>query len=62
MQDLAEEGMTMVVVTHEIGFAEKVASRLIFIDQGRIAHDGHPHDLINHPPSVRLQEFLKHVS
>lgn len=62
MQDLAEEGMTMVIVTHEIGFAEKVASRLIFIDQGRIAQDGHPHDLINHPPSVRLQEFLQHVS
>lgn len=62
MQDLAEEGMTMVIVTHEIGFAEKVASRLIFIDQGRIAQDGHPHDLINHPPSGRLQEFLQHVS
>jgi glutamine transport system ATP-binding protein len=62
MQDLAEEGMTMVIVTHEISFAEKVASRLIFIDQGRIAQDGHPHDLINHPPSVRLQEFLQHVS
>ncbi|WP_179307030.1 amino acid ABC transporter ATP-binding protein, partial [Escherichia coli] len=40
MQDLAEEGMTMVIVTHEIGFAEKVASRLIFIDKGRIAEDG----------------------
>ena len=38
MQDLAEEGMTMVIVTHEIGFAEKVASRLIFIDKGRIAY------------------------
>lgn len=61
MQDLAEEGMTMVIVTHEISFAEKVASRLIFIDQGRIAQDGHPHDLINHPPSLRLQEFLQHV-
>ncbi len=42
MQDLAEEGMTMVIVTHEIGFAEKVASRLIFIDKGRIAEDGNP--------------------
>ncbi|NIG62760.1 MAG: glutamine ABC transporter ATP-binding protein GlnQ [Serratia symbiotica] len=62
MQDLAEEGMTMVIVTHEMGFAKKVASRLIFIDQGRIAQDGHPHDLINHSPSVRLQEFLQHVS
>ena len=62
MQDLAEEGMTMVIVTHEVGFAEKVASRLIFIDKGRIAEDGNPHDLINHPPSPRLQEFLQHVS
>ncbi len=46
MQDLAEEGMTMVIVTHEIGFAEKVASRLIFIDKGRIAEDGSPQALI----------------
>lgn len=61
MQDLAEEGMTMVIVTHEIGFAQKVASRLIFIDQGRIAEDGHPDTLINAPPSLRLQEFLQHV-
>ena len=62
MQDLAEEGMTMVIVTHEVGFAEKVASRLIFIDKGRISEDGNPHDLINNPPSPRLREFLQHVS
>lgn len=62
MQDLAEEGMTMVIVTHEIGFAEKVASRLIFIDKGRIAEDGSPQALIENPPSPRLQEFLQHVS
>ncbi|KAF1852616.1 hypothetical protein Lal_00008752 [Lupinus albus] len=60
MQDLAEEGMTMVIVTHEIGFAEKVASRLIFIDKGRIAEDGNPQELIANPPSPRLQEFLQH--
>ena len=58
----AEEGMTMVIVTHEIGFAEKVASRLIFIDKGRIAEDGDPQVLIKNPPSQRLQEFLQHVS
>ncbi|WP_312358472.1 glutamine ABC transporter ATP-binding protein GlnQ, partial [Mixta calida] len=46
MQDLAEEGMTMVIVTHEVGFAQQVASRLIFIDKGRIAEDGDPHTLI----------------
>lgn len=62
MQDLAEEGMTMVIVTHEIGFAEKVASRLIFIDRGRIAADGSPQALIQHPENPRLREFLQHVS
>ena len=62
MQDLAEEGMTMVIVTHEIGFAQKVANRLIFIDQGRIAEDGDPDTLITNPPSPRLREFLQHVS
>ncbi|MEG3129923.1 glutamine ABC transporter ATP-binding protein GlnQ [Pantoea cypripedii] len=62
MQDLAEEGMTMVIVTHEVGFAQKVASRLIFIDKGTIAEDGHPDELITNPPSDRLREFLQHVS
>ncbi|MCE0488691.1 glutamine ABC transporter ATP-binding protein GlnQ [Pantoea sp. Mb-10] len=62
MQDLAEEGMTMVIVTHEVGFAQKVASRLIFIDKGTIAEDGHPDALITNPPSERLREFLQHVS
>jgi len=62
MQDLAEEGMTMVIVTHEVGFAQKVASRLIFIDIGRIAEDGNPDELISNPPSARLREFLQHVS
>nr|WP_240155313.1 glutamine ABC transporter ATP-binding protein GlnQ [Pantoea multigeneris] len=62
MQDLAEEGMTMVIVTHEVGFAQKVASRLIFIDKGTIAEDGDPDTLISNPPSDRLREFLQHVS
>ncbi|MFV9667702.1 glutamine ABC transporter ATP-binding protein GlnQ [Pantoea sp. ARC607] len=62
MQDLAEEGMTMVIVTHEVGFAQKVASRLLFIDKGRIAEDGDPDSLISNPPSERLREFLQHVS
>lgn len=62
MKDLAEEGMTMVIVTHEVGFAQKVASRLIFIDRGRIAEDGEPDALISHPPSERLREFLQHVA
>lgn len=62
MQNLAEEGMTMVIVTHEVGFAQQVASRLIFIDKGRIAEDGPPDALIANPPSERLREFLQHVS
>ncbi|WJV55382.1 glutamine ABC transporter ATP-binding protein GlnQ [Pectobacteriaceae bacterium CE90] len=62
MKDLAEEGMTMVIVTHEVGFAQKVASRLIFIDKGRVAEDGDPETLVANPPSDRLREFLQHVS
>jgi glutamine transport system ATP-binding protein len=62
MQDLAEEGMTMVVVTHEMEFARKVGSRLIFIDQGKIAEDGPPDELLRNPPSQRLKDFLQHVS
>lgn len=62
MKNLAEEGMTMVIVTHEVDFARKAASRLIFIDQGSIAEDGEPASLISNPPSQRLREFLQHVS
>ncbi len=62
MQDLAEEGMTMVIVTHEIGFARDVASRLIFIDGGTIAEDGSPDKLLNDSTNPRLKEFLQHVS
>ncbi|ALM83088.1 glutamine ABC transporter ATP-binding protein GlnQ [Bordetella sp. N] len=62
MRDLAEEGMTMVVVTHEMEFARKVGSRLIFIDGGQVAHDGKPEELLSNPPSQRLRDFLQHVS
>ncbi|NYT79687.1 glutamine ABC transporter ATP-binding protein GlnQ [Alcaligenaceae bacterium] len=62
MQDVAEEGMTMIVVTHEMGFARKVGTRLIFIDQGKIAEDGPPGELLDNPPSQRLREFLQHVA
>ena len=61
MRDLAEEGMTMVVVTHEMDFAKKVGSRLLFIDGGKIAHDGPPRELLENPPSQRLKDFLQHV-
>lgn len=62
MRSLAEEGMTMVIVTHEIGFAREVASRLIFIDGGTIAEDGSPEALLTASSNPRLQEFLQHVS
>ncbi|AWB34416.1 glutamine ABC transporter ATP-binding protein GlnQ [Orrella marina] len=61
MQALAEEGMTMVVVTHEIGFARQVGTRLIFMENGHIAVDGPPRELIDNPPNQRLKEFLQHV-
>jgi glutamine transport system ATP-binding protein len=61
MRDLAEEGMTMVVVTHEMEFARGVGSRLIFIDGGKVAHDGVPSELLSNPPSQRLKDFLQHV-
>ena len=53
--------MTMVVVTHEMDFAKKVGSRLLFIDNGKIAHDGSPQELLENPPSQRLRDFLQHV-
>jgi glutamine transport system ATP-binding protein len=62
MQDVAEGGMTMVVVTHEMEFARKVGSRLIFIDQGKIAEDGPPEELLSRPPTQRLKDFLQHVA
>ncbi len=62
MQDVAEEGMTMIVVTHEMEFARKVGSRLIFMDQGKIAEDGDPAVLLSNPPSQRLKDFLQHVA
>lgn len=61
MKQLADEGMTMVVVTHEIGFARDVGSRLLFIDQGRVLHDGPPSELLAKPPSERLANFLQYI-
>ena len=61
MQDVAQSGMTMVVVTHEMEFARRVGTRLIFIDRGKIAEDGPPNELLTNPPSQRLREFLQHV-
>ena len=61
MQTLAGEGMTMVVVTHEMGFAQRVGSRLLFMEGGRVVHDGNPVEMLSTPPGERFREFLQHV-
>ena len=61
MRDLAKDGMTMVVVTHEMGFAREVADRVVFMSEGAIIEDGSPADLFDHPQSERLQSFLAKV-
>ena len=61
MKDLAKEGMTMVIVTHEMGFAREVADRVIFIDEGIIKEDGSPAEIFDHPKDERLKEFLSKV-
>ncbi|WP_419461638.1 glutamine ABC transporter ATP-binding protein GlnQ [Agrobacterium tumefaciens] len=61
MRQLATDGMTMIVVTHEIGFARDVGNRLLFIDKGQILHDGSPGTLLAEPPSERLATFLQHI-
>ena len=61
MKSLANEGMTMVIVTHEMGFAREVSDRVIFVDGGVIAEEGAPEEFFNHPKNPRLQEFLSKV-
>ena len=61
MTDLAKEGMTMVVVTHEMGFAREVASRCLFINEGKIAEDASPEQFFGNPQNSRLKEFLSKV-
>ncbi|KQU27265.1 hypothetical protein ASG65_01525 [Bacillus sp. Leaf13] len=61
MKDLAKEGMTMVIVTHEMGFAREVADRVIYIDEGRIIEEGNPKDLFSNPTHERTKAFLSKV-
>ena len=61
ISDLAAEGITMVVVTHEMGFARKVANRVLFMDGGRIAEQGTPEEIFEHPQNPRTKEFLSKV-
>ena len=61
MKALAKQGMTMVVVTHEMGFAREVADRVLFMDSGRILEEGTPEEIFNHPQNPRTQEFLAKI-
>ena len=61
ISDLAAEGITMVVVTHEMGFARKVANRVLFMDGGQIAEQGTPEEIFEHPQNPRTKEFLSKV-
>ena len=61
MKELAQEGMTMVVVTHEMGFAREVGNRVLFMDEGKLVEQGTPQDIFESPKHPRLQEFLSKV-
>ena len=61
IREVAEAGMTMMIVTHEIGFAKEIATRVVFIDEGRIIEEGAPEEFFAHPKTPRVREFLKKV-
>ena len=61
IKDLAESGMTTVIVTHEMGFAKEVASRVMFIDQGIILEEGTPEEVFNNPKNQRTKDFFDKV-
>ena len=61
MKQLASEGMTMLVVTHEMGFAHEVADRVVFMDEGVVVEEGHPNDLLRQPKNERTRKFLHAV-
>jgi polar amino acid transport system ATP-binding protein len=61
MLDLAKEGMTMLVVSHEMGFAKAAADKIVFMDEGRVIETGPPDRLFNNPAEERTQRFLKHI-
>jgi polar amino acid transport system ATP-binding protein len=61
MKELAQDGMTMVVVTHEMGFAREVGNRVLFMDEGKILEEGTPEEIFSQPKHPRLQDFLRKV-
>lgn len=61
IRELAERGMTIMIVTHEMSFAKEIATRIVFIDKGKVIEEGTPDEFFNHPKTPRVQEFLKKV-
>lgn len=61
MKNLAEDGMTMVVVTHEMGFAKEVADRIVYMDEGKIVEEGTPEEIFNNPVNLRTKEFISQI-
>ncbi len=61
MKNLADDGMTMIIVTHEMGFARNVSNRILFMDQGKIIEDKNPHDFFENPTNERVKDFLNKV-
>ena len=61
MKSLAKDGMTMVVVTHEMGFAKEVGDRILFMDEGRIIEEGTPEEIFQNPKNLRTKDFLSKV-
>jgi len=61
MRELAKSGMTMIIVTHEMGFAKEVATRVLFIDEGNIKEENTPEEFFAHPKNPRLKDFLSKV-
>lgn len=61
IRELAEQGMTIMIVTHEMSFAKEIATRVVFLDKGKIIEEGTPEEFFNHPKTERVKEFLKKV-
>ena len=61
IKDLATEGRTMIIATHEMGFAREVASRVLFLDEGRVLEEGRPEDVLENPREPRTREFLARI-
>ena len=61
IRELADRGMTIMIVTHEMSFAREIATRIVFVDKGKIIEEGTPTEFFNHPKTPRVQEFLQKV-